>query len=62
VIERAGVTKTVRLPQRSGRILATQLQVTWPTLTVTGTAYGVDSVRSLQWTSIDGGETWSGVP
>jgi hypothetical protein len=62
VIERAGVTKTVRLPQRSGRILATQLQVTWPTLTVTGTAYGVDPVRSVQWTSIDGGETWSGVP
>jgi hypothetical protein len=62
VIARAGETETARLPQRSGRILATQLQVTWPNLTVTGIAYGADPIRSVEWTSSDGGSTWSAAP
>jgi hypothetical protein len=52
--------QTVRLPSApSGEILAEQITASGGTITVTGTNFRTDPVTAVNWTSEDGGQTWS---
>ena len=62
VVVMHGVTaSTVTLPATRGRPLATAIAASWPKLTVTATDYGPDPSRTVTWSSVDGGATWSAV-
>jgi hypothetical protein len=59
VVMTDGVAQTAQLPTVRGRVLATSVHVSWPTLTVTGTDFVADPARQVTWISSDGGLTWT---
>jgi hypothetical protein len=60
ILASGGSAQTVTLPSAaSGALLATGIDSAGETLTVTATDYGADPVTQVDWTSQDGGKTWS---
>jgi hypothetical protein len=48
----------VELPATTGRPLADEVDVRWPTIVVTARDYVPDPTRVVAWRSSDGGKTW----
>lgn len=59
VLVHGRTAQTVMLPMERGRILVEKVEVAWPTLTVVGTDYVANPVRSATWVSDDGGTMWT---
>lgn len=52
--------QTIRLPSApAGEILAESISADGNSLTVTGEDFGADPVAAVQWSSVDGGQTWT---
>jgi hypothetical protein len=60
VLADGDAVQTIRLPSApTGEILAESITASGDSLTVTGEDFGTDPVGTVQWSSGDGGQTWT---